>query len=92
MSRPTYEAAVVVVEDHTPEAHDVIACELVACTLGQRRHRDRLELRVDVAGQIMRISRDLAAAQMRIGAQLVAALAPLAAYLAAPKRRKWWQR
>lgn len=79
-------------EPHTPEAHDVIACELVACTLGQRPHRDRLELRVDVAGQIMRLSHDLAAAQARIAERLVEALAPLVWYLPGPKRRRWWQR
>lgn len=54
MSRP--------VELHTPEAHDVIACELTACILGQRRHRDRLELRVDVAGIVLRGLQSLARA------------------------------
>jgi hypothetical protein len=44
---------------HTPEAHDVITCELVACPLGQRRHADRLDLRVDVAGAMARIARRL---------------------------------
>jgi len=34
---------------HTAAAHDAITAELVACTLGQRQ---RLELRVDVAGRI----------------------------------------
>ncbi|WP_374457740.1 hypothetical protein [Nocardioides sp.] len=80
------------VEDHTPEAHDVIACELGACILGQRRHRDRVELRVDVAGRIMSLSRNLLAVQEQLGERLVGALAPLAAHLAGPPRRRWWQR
>jgi hypothetical protein len=63
--------------EHTPEAHDVIACELAACILGQRRHADRLELRVDVVGQIARIARMHRALQEEIGARLVEALAPL---------------
>lgn len=42
-------------ELHTPEAHDAITAELVACTLGQRRHADRLELRVDLPGKLARI-------------------------------------
>jgi hypothetical protein len=77
---------------HEPEAHDVIAYELAACILGQRRHVDRVELRVDVAGQIMRMSRDLATLQAQVGARLVEALAPLAAHLAGPPRKRWWQR
>lgn len=75
------------VEFHTPEAHDVITCELVACTLGQRRHADRLELRVDVAGSLARISRAYAAFQLQIGEQIVAALRPLAAHLADARRK-----
>jgi hypothetical protein len=70
------------VEDHTPEAHDVITCELVACTLGQRRHADRLDLRVDVAGQMARIGRNLAAMQVEIGRRIVEAMAPALADLA----------
>lgn len=78
---------------HPPEAHDVIACELTACILGQRRHANRLDLRVDVAGQIMRMSRDLGTLQAQIGARLIEALVPLAAHLAdALPRKRWWQR
>lgn len=36
---------------HTADAHDVIAAELVACTLGQRR---RPELRTDAFGAFTR--------------------------------------
>jgi len=36
-------------EPHTPETHDAITAELVACTLGQR---ERLELRVDMVGKL----------------------------------------
>lgn len=78
-------------EAHTPEAHDVITCELVACTLGQRRHRDRLDLRVDVAGQIARMARDVRAAQVRIGEAMLPILQQMAGQLAGPSRR-WWQR
>ena len=37
------------VQLHDPEGHDAIRRELVACTLG---HRQRLELRTDLAGKI----------------------------------------
>lgn len=43
-------------ELHTPEAHDVIACELTACVLGQRR---RPELRVDFTGAMARLVQGL---------------------------------
>lgn len=69
-------------ELHTPEAHDVIACELTACILGQRRHADRLDLRVDVAGAMARIGRDFAAMQAEIGRRIVEAVAPALADLA----------
>lgn len=59
------------VELHTPEAHDVITCELVACTLGQRR---RIELRVDFAGQFARIAQAYDEFQRQVGAALIAAL------------------
>lgn len=36
-----------------PLAADAITAELVACTLGQRRHADRLELRVDLTGRVL---------------------------------------
>lgn len=38
----------------SPAGHAAITAELVACTLGQRRHADRLELRVDLTGKVMR--------------------------------------
>jgi hypothetical protein len=44
---------------HTPEAHDVIACELTACVLGQRR---RPELRADVTGVLARFVQGMARA------------------------------
>lgn len=44
-------------ELHSPEAHDVITAELVACTLGQRQ---RPELRVDLPGRLARVFANLA--------------------------------
>lgn len=44
---------------HTAEAHDAITAELVACTLGQRRHADRLELRTDLTGQVLHAARTI---------------------------------
>lgn len=41
---------------HSDAAHDAITAELVACTLGQRQ---RLELRVDMAGKIMQTMREM---------------------------------
>lgn len=74
------------VEAHTPEAHDVITCEITACILGQRRHANRLELRVDVAGQILRLAREFAALQMHIGERLVEVFAPLVRAVARSSR------
>lgn len=66
---------------HTPQAHAVIAAELVACTLGQRRHADRLELRVDALGRILVIARRFDEVKMQIGLRLIEALRPLARHL-----------
>lgn len=44
-----------------PDETAVISAELVACTLGQRRHADRLELRTDLAGRVLRSIRSLKA-------------------------------
>ncbi|WP_408895919.1 hypothetical protein ACJ5H2_13460 [Nocardioides sp. R1-1] len=38
-----------------------MSAELVACTLGQRRHADRLELRTDLAGRVLQSIRSLKA-------------------------------
>lgn len=64
------------VDLHTPEAHDVIACELTACILGQRWHDDRLDLRVDVAGQMHRIGRQLARMQLELSQRIADAIRP----------------
>lgn len=64
------------VELHTPEAHDVIACELAACILGQR---ERVELRVDFAGHMARLSCRIAALQLEIGRKIAEALRPAVA-------------
>lgn len=58
-------------ELHTPEAHDVIACELTACVLGQR---ERVELRVDFAGRLAAITRAFADLQRQIGMRLLEAM------------------
>jgi hypothetical protein len=64
-------------EVHAPEAHDVIACELTACILGQRRHADRLELRVDVTGRILAMARQLDDLKLYVGQRMLEALKPL---------------
>lgn len=48
-----------VVAAHDEAAHECIAAELVACTLGQR---ERLELRVDIGGRMRHAFRQLRAA------------------------------
>lgn len=70
------------VEDHTPQAHGVIAAEITACILGHRRHAERLDLRVDVVGVMARIGRDFAAMQAELGRRIVEAMAPTLADLA----------
>lgn len=42
-----------------PAFHAAVSAELVACTLGQRRHAARTELRVDLLGKILHACRAL---------------------------------
>lgn len=58
-------------ELHDPEAHEVIAAELVACTLGQRR---RPELRMDLPGQIIRAFAQVARARLEAFRRIAAVL------------------
>lgn len=44
------------IPEWAPEDVDVIAAELIACTLGQRR---RPELRIDLAGRMARLRLDV---------------------------------
>lgn len=51
---------------YSPEAHDAISAELVACTLGQRRHADRTELRVDMLGKVLHALQVIKRARWRL--------------------------